>query len=113
MLRIAQCSDLFFPILDGVSRVVNAYARELSALGQEVYVITPLVTQGYRGRLPYEILDYVTLNMPGGMQMRATAAMLDMHYLARVNAHEFDIVHAHSPGAAQSERQNSSSTARL
>ncbi len=103
MLRIAQCSDLFYPILDGVSRVVNAYARELSALGQEVYVITPLVTQGYRGRLPYEILDYVTLNMPGGTQMRATAATLDMHYLTRVNAHEFDIVHAHSPGSAGME----------
>ena len=28
MLRIAQCSDLFYPITDGVSRVVNAYGAE-------------------------------------------------------------------------------------
>ena len=102
MLRIAQCSDSFFPVSDGVSRVVNAYARELSARGHEVYVITPLVTQGYRGRLNYEILDYVALNLGGG-QMKATAAMLDMHYLARVGAHSFDIVHAHSPGSAGME----------
>lgn len=103
MLKIAQCSDLFYPITDGVSRVVNAYARALSALGQEVYVITPLVTQGYRGSLPYEILDYVALTLPGGAQHRATSAQLDMHYLARVSAHTFDIVHAHSPGTAGME----------
>ena len=100
MLKIAQCSDQFYPITDGVSRVVNAYARELCALGQEVYVITPLVTQGYRGRLPYEILDYIALSLPGGTQLKSTSATLDMHYLTRVNAHSFDIVHAHSPGSA-------------
>ena len=102
MLKIAQCSDSFYPVTDGVSRVVNAYARELSASGHEVYVITPLVTQGYRGRLNYEILDYVALNLGSG-QMKGTAAMLDMHYLARVGAHSFDIVHAHSPGSAGME----------
>jgi len=103
MLRIAQCSDQFYPVSDGVSRVVNAYARELSTLGHEVYVITPLVTQGYRGQLPYEILDYVALNLGGGTQLKGTAAMLDVHYLSRVNAHTFDIVHAHSPGSAGME----------
>ena len=100
MLKIAQCSDQFYPVTDGVSRVVNAYARELCALGQEVYVITPMVTQVYRGRLPYEILDFVALSLPGSTQLKATSASLDMHYLARVNAHSFDIVHAHSPGSA-------------
>ena len=103
MLRIAQCSDQFYPISDGVSRMVNAYARELSALGQEVYVITPLVTQGFRGKLPYEILDYIALSLPGTTQYRGTAATLDMHYLSRVNALTFDIVHAHSPGSAGME----------
>jgi 1,2-diacylglycerol 3-alpha-glucosyltransferase len=81
----------------------NAYARELSVIGNEVYVITPLVTQGYRGKLPYEILDYVALSLGSGAQSMATAAMLDVHYLTRVNAHTFDIVHAHSPGSAGAE----------
>ncbi len=103
MLRIAECSDLFYPVSDGVSRVVNAYARELSTLGQEVYVITPLITQGYRGKLPYEILDFIALSLPGTQQYRATAAPLDVHYLTRANAHTFDIVHAHSPGSAGME----------
>lgn len=103
MLKIAQCSDQFFPVADGVSRVVQAYARGLGAFGQQVYVIAPLVTQGYRGKLPFEILDYLALNIPGGSQLRGTAAMLDMHYLTRVNALSFDIVHAHSPGSAGME----------
>lgn len=97
MLKIAQCTDSFLPIHDGVSRVVDAYARGLSALGNEVYVITPMVTQGYRGRYPYEILDYFAMPVPGGSQMKAALAPLDMHYLARVNAHTFDVVHAHGP----------------
>lgn len=103
MLKIAQCSDSFLPVHDGVSRVANAYARGLCARGHEVYVITPLVTQGYRGRYPFEILDYVALNIPGGGQIKAAVAPLDMHYLARVGAHRFDIVHAHSPGSAGME----------
>ncbi len=103
MLKIAQCTDSFLPVHDGVSRVVNAYARGLSARGHEVYVVTPMVTQGYRGQYPFEILDYLALTIPGGAQVKAAVAPLDMHYLARVNAHSFDIVHAHSPGSAGME----------
>ncbi len=103
MLKIAQCSDSFLPVHDGVSRVVNAYARGLCARGHEVYVVTPLITEGYRGRYPFEILDYIALSIPGGGQTKAAVAPLDMHYLARVGAHTFDIVHAHSPGSAGME----------
>lgn len=100
MLKIAQCTDSFLPVHDGVSRVVNAYARGLASHGHEVYVVTPLVTQGYRGQYPYEILDYLSLQLPGAGQAKAAIAQLDMHYLTRVNAHSFDIVHTHSPGSA-------------
>ena len=103
MLKIAQCTDSFLPVHDGVSRVVNAYARGLASRGHEVYVVTPMVTQGYRGQYPYEILDYLALQLPGTGQTKAAIAQLDMHYLTRVNAHSFDIVHAHSPGSAGME----------
>ncbi len=103
MLKIAQCTDSFLPVYDGISRIVNAYARGLSALGQEIYVITPMVTQGYRGKYPFEILDYLALPVPGGLQAKAALASLDVHYLARANAHVFDIVHAHGPGSSGME----------
>lgn len=103
MLKIAQCTDSFLPVHDGVSRVANAYARGLASRGHEVYVITPMITQGYRGLYPYEILDYLALQLPGIGQQKAAIAQLDMHYATRVNAHSFDIVHAHSPGSAGME----------
>ena len=43
------------------------------------------------------------MTLPGFGQPRAAVAPLDVHYLARVNAHAFDIVHAHSPGSAGME----------
>lgn len=103
MLKIAQCTDSFLPVHDGISRVADAYARGLAARGHEVYVITPMITQGYRGRYPFEILDYLALPVPGNTTVKTGVAALDMHYMARVGAHAFDIVHAHSPGSAGME----------
>lgn len=103
MLKIAQCTDSFLPVHDGVSRVANAYARGLAARGHEVYVVTPMITQGYRGSYPFEILDYMALHMPGVPQSKSGMAPLDLHYLMRVNAHTFDIVHSHSPGLTGNE----------
>jgi CubicO group peptidase (beta-lactamase class C family)/glycosyltransferase involved in cell wall biosynthesis len=102
MLKIAQCTDSFLPIADGVGRVAYAYARSLAQRGHDVYAITPMVNDGYRGRYPFEILDYVTLPVPGTQQKTGVAA-LDMHYLARANTLRLDVVHAHSPGPAGME----------
>ncbi|MCE5187755.1 MAG: serine hydrolase [Eubacteriales bacterium] len=103
MLKIAQCTDSFLPVHDGVSRVANAYARGLAARGHEVYVITPMETEEYRGSYPFEILDYLAISIPGASQMKTGIAVMDLHYFTRVNAHSFDIVHAHSPGSAGME----------
>ncbi|MEA5047541.1 MAG: serine hydrolase [Eubacteriales bacterium] len=103
MLKIAQCTDSFLPVHDGVSRVANAYARGLAARGHEVYVITPMITEGYRGRYPFEILDYLALPVLGNANAKTGVAALDMHYFARVSAQSFDIVHAHSPGSSGME----------
>ena len=103
MLKIAQCTDSFLPVHDGVSRVANAYARGLSARGYEVYVVTPLMPEGYRGAFSFEVLDYLALPLPGAVEKRAGVAVLDLHYLSRVKARSFDIVHAHSPGSAGME----------
>ena len=103
MLKIAQCTDSFLPIHDGVGRVANAYARGLAARGHEVYVVTPMMSEGYRGAFPFEVLDYMAFSMPGAAETKTGVAALDLHYLARVNARSFDIVHAHSPGSAGME----------
>ena len=35
MLRIAQCTDTFLPVSDGVGRVAYAYSRALALRAQE------------------------------------------------------------------------------
>ncbi len=102
MLKIAQCTDSFLPVTDGVGRVAYAYARTLAMRGNDVSVITPMAETGNRGRFPFEILDFITLSVPGQPSKTGVAA-LDMHYLARVGSMRFDVIHTHSPGPAGME----------
>lgn len=97
MLRIAQMTDTFLPVVDGVGRVVQAYATELCALGHEVSVVTPLYDTGYRGGLPYEIIDFLAYKVPTANQYRTGPAIADAHYRKRISQVKLDIVHAHGP----------------
>ncbi|MDO4571890.1 MAG: glycosyltransferase, partial [Clostridia bacterium] len=103
MLTIAQCTDSFLPVSDGVGRISYAYARELAGRGHELYVVTPMVNGFYRGRHPFEILDYMGVRMPGQQKGQLGMANLDLHYLARADSLRFDVVHTHSPGSAGME----------
>lgn len=97
-MRIALFSDSFLPVVDGVGRVVVQYADMLSRRGHEVYVICPQADTGYRGGLPYEIVDYVGTSLPPTPQYRAGVALLDTNYRSRMRMVGLDIIHAHSPG---------------
>ena len=104
MLHIAQCTDSFLPISDGVGRVSYEYARLLAGRGHESYVITPMGNGGYRGGQPFETLDFYDMSiLPGSKSVRAGVAALDMHYTRRTDAIPFDIIHTHSMGPAGQE----------
>ena len=103
MLNIALCTDSFLPPVDGVGRVCLSYAQTLGAMGHACYVITPMTRMGYRGGYPFEIVDFVGASRPDLPGYRAAAALLDLHYLARVDSLKFDVVHAHSAGPAGME----------
>ncbi len=103
MLRIGQFSDTFLPVVDGVGRVVEAYAETLSSMGHQVTVVAPMYDTGARGGFPYELLDFIATPLPGLKQYRLGEAMLDAHYRKRIRMVELDIVHAHSPFTAGSE----------
>ena len=103
MLKIGQFSDTFLPVVDGVGRVVQAYAETLTAMGHQVTVVAPMYDTGSRGGLPYELLDFMASPVPGLKQYRFGEAMLDAHYRKRIRMVELDIVHAHSPFHAGSE----------
>lgn len=96
-LRIAQMTDTFLPVVDGVGRVALAYAQELCALGHEVSVVTPLYDTGHRGGLPFEIIDFLAYKVPTANQYRTGPAIADAHYRKRISQVQLDIVHAHGP----------------
>lgn len=103
ILRIGQFSESFFPIVDGVGRVVFNYASKLADKGHECYVITPMTDMGYRGKFPFEIVDYNSITVPRTPQYRMGLATLDKHYKERVEMIDFDIIHAHTPFTAGME----------
>ncbi len=103
MLRIGQFTDTFIPVVDGVGRVVQAYAETLSAMGHNVTVVAPMYDTGFQGGFPYQLVEFIGTSVPGLKQYKVGEAMLDAHYRRRIRMIELDIVHAHSPFTAGSE----------
>ncbi len=96
-MRVGQFTDSFYPIVDGVGRVVYNYARTLPAMGDECYVVAPMTDTGYRGGYPFELIDYTGMPLPGSPQYKAGLAVLDRHYYERIEQVALDIAHAHTP----------------
>lgn len=103
MLRVALVSDAFLPIIDGVCRVVYEYANALGTRGHTCYVIAPLNDAGFRGRFPFEIIDFQGVTIPGNARYLTGVASLDKHYMTRISTVALDVIHAHSPGPAAFE----------
>lgn len=98
---IGQYIDVYPPEIDGVGRVANSYAEELSAMGDECYYIAPRAPE--TGEMPdYRTLLYSGIKMPDE-PYRIGTPILDFKYLIQKERIPFDIVHAHSPFIAGSE----------
>lgn len=102
-MRIAECTDSFLPVVDGVGRVVYQYACLLSQSGNECYVITPLQNTGYRGKHTFEIVDFLSVKVPSAPQYQTGIAPLDIHYVERISMIDLDLIHVHAPGFAGAE----------
>ena len=102
-MRIGLMTDTFLPVVDGVGRVVVAYANTLSNLGHEVTVSAPLYDTGYRGGYPFELVDYKGFKVPTSPQYKTGIAVLDSHYKKRMDMVRLDLVHSHSPFASGRE----------
>ena len=96
-MKIGQFGESFIPVFDGVGRVMKAYAETLAKRGEEVYVITPMYDTGYRGGLPYEIVDFNSMELSKKIPWRIGLDSLDPHFLARMRQIDLDIVHVHGP----------------
>ena len=65
MLRLGQFTDTFLPIVDGVGRVVYAYADTLCKMGHQVTVVAPMYDTGFQGGFPFELVDFMGAGLPG------------------------------------------------
>ncbi|MDD3109023.1 MAG: glycosyltransferase [Eubacteriales bacterium] len=102
-MRVALVTETFLPVVDGVGRVVVAYAETLAKMGHEVTVSAPLYNTGHRGGLPFELVDYTGFRVPTAPQYKTGSPILCDHYRRRMAMLDFDIVHAHSPFVAGRE----------
>jgi len=102
-MRIGLFTDSFLPIVDGVGRVVHNYARTVPNKGHECYVIAPMSNSGYLGDKPYELLEFLSIEVPTQRQYSTGIPTLDAHYRERIRRIPLDIVHAHSPFLAGRE----------
>lgn len=103
IIRIGLMTDTFLPVVDGVGRVVVAYANTLPKYGHEVTVSSPMYDTGHRGQFPFELVDFTGFPVPTTPQYKTGAAVLDGHYTKRMDMIDLDIVHSHSPFAAGKE----------
>ena len=95
-MKIGEFSDSFMPVVDGVGRVVYMASDQLAKMGHEVSVIAPMTDMGYRGRFPFEVIDYCSQRLPR-TQYQMGNPVTDIHFNRRMEMKEFDIVHMHTP----------------
>ncbi len=96
-MKIGQFGESFIPVFDGVGRVMKAYAETMAKRGEEVYVITPMYDTGYRGGLPYEIVDFNSVELSKKIPWRIGLDSFDPHFIARMKQIDLDIIHVHGP----------------
>ena len=102
-MKIGEFSDSFLPIIDGVGRVVYNYCETIAKKGYECTAVVPLDKFGYRGKFPFEIIDYYAHSVPLMSKYDAGLPAFDLHYNARLKMTDFDIVHVHTPFIAGAE----------
>lgn len=102
-MQIGQFTDTFFPIVDGVGRVVYNYANTIAVKGHECYVIAPMANTGYQGNFPFELIEFISRALPITPQYNTGIPQLDSHYDSRISRVNLDIIHAHSPFIAGRE----------
>ncbi len=96
-MRVAEFSDSFLPIVDGVGTVVYHYVTQMAQKGHQTYAVAPMDAMGFRGGYPFEILDYKSFPVPGMKNYRMGTPALDAHFKRRLRVVDLDIVHVHSP----------------
>ena len=98
-MKIGFFVDVFYPMIDGVIKVVDNYARLLVAKGNEVTVFCPNGTEKHDdSAYPYKVVRCESLFIDKYDYVIPVPA-LDVSFISELKKSELDIVHIHSPFA--------------
>ncbi len=98
-MKIAQFTDSYVPIIDGVGRVVYSYAELLNKKGHECHVIS---SQDIfeKTKKDNTAIFYHGIKLKVPLSYNVGVPIFDFNYLHKMSKTEFDVIHAHSPFSA-------------
>ncbi len=99
-MNVGLFCDTFPPELDGVGMVVASYARELTALQENCFLVSPKAPDGQEHAYPCPVIPYHGVRLPQAPQYRAGLPVLDNAYRRQAHKVQLDLLHAHSPFGA-------------
>lgn len=94
-MKVGLFIDTFFPMIDGVIKVVDNYARHLSKMC-DVVVFAPHLDGEDDSNLPYEVIRCHSVPIKQ-LDYSLPTPMLDPKFLNDLLLSKLDIVHIHSP----------------
>ena len=95
-MRIGLCIDAFYPMMDGVIKVVDEYARRLSK-HHEVFVICPKTDdKDHVDDFPYTVIRVVKIKV-FTTDYDIALPSLDIKLQKILKTLDLDIIHMHSP----------------
>ncbi len=95
-LKIALVCDVFYPLMDGVIRTIDQYARELQKKGHIPIVICPKEKGQERVKLSYEVFRLGIFKIPF-IPFNICYPFASIRVLRFLKKQNFDIIHIHSP----------------
>ncbi len=95
-LKIAIFVDSYYPIIDGVSLVVNNYARLLAKKHDVTVFVPKSVDKTYEDKFPYKVVRCKISKLRAGEYSFSMPAF-DRELKNMLKKEKFDIVHIHSP----------------
>ena len=95
-IRIAQFVDTFYPTIDGVTRVVDNYARILNSYENiSCCVFCPEVERNYKDDFSYDVIR--TKSIPLLSDYRVPMPKLSKSPETAFKGRKIDLIHSHSP----------------
>lgn len=98
--EIGLFCEVFPPIMDGVAVCVQNYAYWMQKKMGAVSMVTPHARNAHYENYDYQILDYMSIPVPGRAPYVTGVTRLDLGFQNRLRQHQFKIIHAHSPFSA-------------